>query len=124
MDALKELQENWTLQNYESAVQQRIWDRRAEHFSAHPLPVWDKDAFLQRMSEEVMLDRSMRTLDVGCGAGGYSIRLAERVVSPGEGGVDDEMGHALYPRTFLRRMFLSPSVYDSHFNRYGGDMTN
>lgn len=79
MDALKELQENWTLQNYESAVQQRIWDRRAEHFRAHPLPVWDKDAFLQRMSEEVTLDRSMRTLDVGCGAGGYSIRLAERV---------------------------------------------
>ncbi|MBR4474047.1 MAG: class I SAM-dependent methyltransferase [Oscillospiraceae bacterium] len=79
MDALKELQEKWTLQNYESEVQQRIWDRRAESFSAHPLPAWDKDLFLQRMAEEVPLDCSSRTLDVGCGAGGYSIRLAERV---------------------------------------------
>jgi SAM-dependent methyltransferase len=60
-------------------VQQRIWDRRAEHFGAHPLPVWEKDAFLQRMAEEMPLDGSKCTLDVGCGAGGYSIRLAERV---------------------------------------------
>ena len=79
-ELLKSLSENWTIgNNYESSIQKRIWDRRAEDFDAHPLPSFEKDDFLRLMCEEMPLAKEMQTLDVGCGAGRYSIALAEKV---------------------------------------------
>ena len=79
-EILKKLSEDWTIgDNYESSIQQRIWDRRAEAFDAHPLPSFEKDSFLRLMCEEMPLTKEIRTLDVGCGAGRYSIALAEKV---------------------------------------------
>ena len=79
-ELLKSLSENWTIgNNYESSIQKRIWDRRAEDFDAHPLPSFEKDDFLRLMCEEMPLVKEMQTLDVGCGTGRYSIALAEKV---------------------------------------------
>lgn len=77
---LAELRSRWMrTESEQSTIQRRIWDRRAEDFSAHPLPDMDRDPFLQQMAAELVLDQNSRTLDVGCGAGGYSIALANRV---------------------------------------------
>ncbi len=80
MNVLEDLKARWALRDtYESGVQQRIWDRRAEDFKTHPLPLLDVDPFLKRMSEEYVLDKNCSVIDVGCGAGGYSISLAAMV---------------------------------------------
>ncbi len=77
---LEELKKQWTLgENYESSVQQRIWDRRAVDFDAHPLPSLEGDEFLRLINDNVTLSKEIDTLDVGCGAGRYSIALAEKV---------------------------------------------
>ena len=77
MGVLEELKGRWTLRDtYESEVQRRMWDRRAEDFKEHPLPEMDKDPFLVRMAETIDLDKNCSALDVGCGAGGYSMTLA------------------------------------------------
>ena len=77
MNILEDLKARWVLRDtYESAVQQRIWDKRAEDFKMHPLPLLDEDPFLKRMSDEYDLNKNCSVIDVGCGAGGYSISLA------------------------------------------------
>ena len=80
MNILEDLKTKWVLRDtYESALQQRIWDKRAGDFKMHPLPFLDEDPFLKRMSEEYALDKNCSVIDVGCGAGGYSITLAKTV---------------------------------------------
>ena len=59
MNVLEDLKTKWVLRDtYESALQQRIWDKRAGDFKMHPLPFLDEDPFLKRMSEEYALDNS------------------------------------------------------------------
>ena len=80
MDRLDELTRRWNAgENYDSDVQRRIWDRRAQDFSEHPLPAADTDPFLVLMREEHPLTSGTRVLDLGCGAGGYSIALSPLV---------------------------------------------
>lgn len=65
--------------NYSGIVQQQIWNRVAADYGEKPLPSFDDDPFLQHMSDILPLNKNMRTLDIGCGAGSYSMALAPAV---------------------------------------------
>ena len=50
MNVLEDLKARWALRDtYESGVQQRIWDRRAEDFKTHPLPLLDVEKDVRRI---------------------------------------------------------------------------
>ena len=71
------LQKGWRpADNYSGKVQQQIWDRDAADYGEKPLPSFEEDPFLQHMSESFPLNDTLRTLDIGCGAGSYSMALA------------------------------------------------
>lgn len=75
--SVEDLQKEWVCGTEERGhVQADIWDRRAGEFDRKPIPGRD-DPFLRYLWEKAKPDPSMAVLDVGCGAGQYSIALAE-----------------------------------------------
>lgn len=60
--------------------QVEVWDEAAAGYAEQPIPLFERDPFLQFMDAEVGLlagnAAQMTVLDIGCGAGGYSIALA------------------------------------------------
>lgn len=75
---LEELKNSW-VSAADPAIQARIWDRAAADYREKPLPDLKTDSFLRLLSESLSLDKSTRVLDIGCGAGGYSLALAPLV---------------------------------------------
>lgn len=63
--------------------QVEVWDEAAAGYAEQPIPLFEHDPFLQFMDAEVGLlagnAAQMTVLDIGCGAGGYSIALAPYV---------------------------------------------
>ena len=77
-DSLEELQERWS----ESAggfSHVEVWDEAAAGYAEKPLPTFEDDPFLAMMQAEGALTPDARVLDIGCGAGLYSIALAPHV---------------------------------------------
>ena len=54
------------------------WDTMAKHFNALKIPQWGEDAFLKCIEELPVWDGNANILDLGCGAGRYSIAMADR----------------------------------------------
>lgn len=75
---LEELKRSWISQS-DPAIQARIWDRAAPDYREKPLPELETDAFLCLLSQALPLNQAVRILDVGCGAGGYSLALAPHI---------------------------------------------
>ncbi|MBQ6395946.1 MAG: class I SAM-dependent methyltransferase, partial [Atopobiaceae bacterium] len=55
------------------------WDGEAEDYVFTPNNNFVEDPFLRYAAEKVVLTRDMRTLDVGCGAGAFSVAMSTRV---------------------------------------------
>lgn len=80
MNQLDALKQQWTAdENYQPEIQQRIWDRAAQSYGAHPIPTFEDNYFLQYMEQALPLTKDLTTLDIGCGSGVYSMALAPRV---------------------------------------------
>lgn len=80
MNSLETLKQTWKSDSADQGtIQQRIWDRAAKSFGEAPIPTFADNLFLQRMAAELPLTGEVRTLDVGCGSGIYSLALAPRV---------------------------------------------
>ena len=56
-----------------------VWDAAAADYRQAAVPSWDEDPFLCMVADEVELGRDMSVLDIGCGAGAYSLAFAPRV---------------------------------------------
>lgn len=106
---LEELKQTWKSQS-DPAIQARMWDRAAADYRAKPLPDLKEDAFLKLLSESLCLNAAVRTLDVGCGAGGYSLALAPIV---GEAvGVDISGGMIQYARERTAELGMNNVRFD------------
>ena len=57
------------------------WDSVASEYLLEEKNNFKQDPFLKFMDEKVRLCKDMQVLDVGCGAGAYSCRIAERTGS-------------------------------------------
>lgn len=75
---LTELRRQWT-SRFQPDIQARIWDRAAPEYEERPLPDWEEDPFLALLRRRGALGPSVSALDIGCGAGGYSLALAPHV---------------------------------------------
>ena len=76
---LEELRACWrgTDQN-SGSLQRQIWDRVAEDYYRPEVPDFNTDPFLRQVETFVPLDRPVCSLDIGCGAGRYTLALARR----------------------------------------------
>ena len=60
MNKFEELKQTWTIsESYQSDVQQRVWDRVADHYGAHPIPTFEENYFLRYINEAVALTRDL-----------------------------------------------------------------
>lgn len=74
---IEQLLEQWEPQPQNTgALQAQIWDRMAKELEGLELPTFETDDFLHLINKVSPLDSSMNVLDIGCGAGGYSLALA------------------------------------------------
>ena len=70
-----ELREFWK-SDFRADVHRKMWDDAAEDYVQRPLPNPQRDEFLQRMLRHGCLHKDARVLDIGCGAGAYTLALA------------------------------------------------
>lgn len=77
-DSLEELQERWS-GSAGGFSHVEVWDEAAAGYAEKPLPTFEDDPFLAMMQAEGALTPDARVLDIGCGAGLYSIALAPHV---------------------------------------------
>lgn len=68
----------WSRSIVNSEANVTVWNEMAASFQKHAAPEWDSDPFLREVARRVHFEKGMRTLDIGCGTGMYSIRMAER----------------------------------------------
>lgn len=77
---LSYIQEHWINQmNIDSAASISAWDSVAEDYVYDGSVSLEKNSFLQFMQSKIELSANMQVLDVGCGAGAYSLALAPKV---------------------------------------------
>lgn len=73
------LQKEWVNRQNTGELQRQIWDGAAEDFAKKPVPDFESNPFLSLLNSKSLLMPDTAALDVGCGAGAYSIALATRV---------------------------------------------
>ena len=76
---LEQLSREWTIQAGDTEARIAAWDSTAQDYLYKQKHNFTDDPFLHFVAQEVGLTREMRTLDIGCGAGAYSVALATRV---------------------------------------------
>lgn len=78
---INEIRKNWKTQNKNTQSEVELWDSQAEDPIYHMMPTFQDNKFLQLLEQEHMIDSTYDVLDIGCGAGVYSLALAQRVKS-------------------------------------------
>ena len=77
---LSYIRKHWINQmNVDSAASISAWDSVAEDYVYDGSVSLEKNSFLQFMQSKIELTADMQVLDVGCGAGAYSLALAPKV---------------------------------------------
>ncbi|MBO5544139.1 MAG: class I SAM-dependent methyltransferase, partial [Oscillospiraceae bacterium] len=76
---LETIQKTWVLTPGNVDAETEAWDSEAEAYLFEEKNNFEDDPFLRFIAEKTELTREMRTLDVGCGAGAYSVAMAQRV---------------------------------------------
>lgn len=75
---LKQLEKEWSKKdNGQGELQAKIWDRKAEQYKEKPIPSPEENSFLKQVYEEMQIDEHTHILDIGCGAGRFSLALAK-----------------------------------------------
>ncbi len=74
-----ELKQNWRRGAVNIEAETAAWDSAAEEYVFEEKINFRDEPFLRFMAEKTEIRPDMRSLDVGCGAGAYSVALAGRV---------------------------------------------
>ena len=109
---LEQIKDAWKLRKGNVEAEVAAWDSTAEEYLYEKNINFKEDPFLKFMAEKIQLDKSMETLDVGCGAGAYSVELASKVAKAD--GVDlsprmVELGNAYAKEHNIQNLSLSVS---------------
>ena len=80
MTDLDILRKQW-VQNRDPETQIHMWNQSAPNYEKKEIPSLSEDDFLHLIAQQVNLNREMKCLDIGCGAGIYSLALAPYVHS-------------------------------------------
>lgn len=75
---LEYLKQNW-VSHEDPDLQKTMWDRAAVNYEKKPVPDFETNSFLQFVEKHVPLHEIRSSLDIGCGAGAYSLALASRI---------------------------------------------
>lgn len=73
------IKNKWTMRSQDPYAGVEAWDSVADEYVYDGKVNFTDDSFLRRIESKVELTADLRVLDVGCGAGAYSIALAEKV---------------------------------------------
>ena len=73
------IREKWVIRSFDVAAETAAWDSTAEEYLFEEKNSLENDPFLHFITGKTTLTKDMCTLDVGCGAGAYSVALAEKV---------------------------------------------
>ncbi len=76
---LETIRRQWILAPGNVSAEAAAWDSEAENYLFEEKNNFEDDPFLRFIAEKAALTSEMRTLDVGCGAGAYSVAMAQRV---------------------------------------------
>ena len=76
---LQTIRKEWVLHPTDFTAETSAWDSTAEEYVYEEKNNFEDDPFLKFVAEKVALTKDMRTLDVGCGAGAYSVAMAAKV---------------------------------------------
>lgn len=74
-----ELKDIW-ISDFRTEIHRKMWDNASEDYVKKPIPRVEENAFLQRVMEVVTPGTTV--LDIGCGAGVYTLALAPYVSRP------------------------------------------
>lgn len=69
----------WKLKKGNLQAEIAAWDSTAEEYLFEAKNNFKEDPFLLFLADKIQLEKTMVTLDVGCGAGAYSVELASKV---------------------------------------------
>ncbi len=72
----KKIRELWRMQETEKAMALEKWDDLAPEFAAFEMPTLENSAFMALAATENMLPPDGTALDVGCGAGRFTLAFA------------------------------------------------
>lgn len=72
------LRETWVSREKADA-HQKLWDKAAQGYAQRPLPDMQTNPFLQILQAKAPLTQETSVLDIGCGAGRYTLALAPYV---------------------------------------------
>ena len=76
---LESIRRLWTLPPGNAAAETAAWDSEAEQYVFEEKNNFTDDPFLRFVAGKTELTKDMCSLDVGCGAGAYSVAMAQRV---------------------------------------------
>jgi SAM-dependent methyltransferase len=81
MSPLDEIKNSWLPKPVDKEATLKLWEGQAKQNCYTKIPDFKTNKFLQLLVDEYMLSSHLDVLDVGCGAGAYSIALAPYVHS-------------------------------------------
>lgn len=75
---LKQLEKEWSGKNGDQGeMQAKLWDKKAGEYKEKPIPTPKENPFLKQVYEEIEINENTRILDIGCGAGRFSLAFAK-----------------------------------------------
>jgi len=77
---LEQIRKNWIApecKDIQAGIQ--MWDSASSDYRKSPIPDWETDDFLKLVNDSMEISKDMKALDIGCGAGLYTIAFAGKV---------------------------------------------